>query len=47
MEGSLEVGKLADMIILSQNPFEVDPASLGQTQVRLTMVGGHVTHRMA
>jgi hypothetical protein len=46
-EGSLEVGKLADMIILSQNLFEVDPASLGQTQVSLTMVGGQVTHRMA
>jgi len=46
-EGSLEVGKLADMVILSQNLFEVDPASLGQTQVRLTMVGGRVMHRMA
>lgn len=45
-EGSLEVGKLADMIILSENLFEVSPASLGQTQVRLTMVGGHVTHRL-
>jgi predicted amidohydrolase YtcJ len=44
-EGSLEPGKLADLIILSQNPFEVDPHELSKTQVVLTMVGGRVVYQ--
>jgi predicted amidohydrolase YtcJ len=44
-EGSLETGKLADLIILSQNPFEVDPHELGKTRVELTMVGGRVVYQ--
>jgi predicted amidohydrolase YtcJ len=44
-EGSLEPGKLADLIILSQNPFEVDPHELNKTQVVLTMVGGRVVYQ--
>lgn len=44
-EGSLEPGKLADLIIVSQNPFEVDPDKLGATQVVLTMVGGRVVYQ--
>ena len=45
-EGSLEPGKVADLIIISQNPFEVDPHELSKTTVMLTMVGGRVVfHR--
>ncbi|MGH9707604.1 MAG: amidohydrolase [Candidatus Acidiferrales bacterium] len=44
-EGSLEPGKLADLIIVSQNPFEVDPHKLGATEVVLTMVGGRVVYQ--
>jgi len=44
-EGSLEPGKLADLIILSQNPFEVDPHDLAKTRVELTMVGGRVVYQ--
>ena len=44
-EGSLEPGKLADLIIVSQNPFEVDSHDLGKTNVMLTMVGGRVVYR--
>ena len=44
-EGSLEPGKLADLIIVSQNPFEIDPHKLGATQVVLTMVGGRIVYR--
>lgn len=41
-EGSLEAGKLADLIILSQNLFEVEPHSINQTKVLTTIVGGRV-----
>jgi len=41
-EGSLEPGKLADLIVLSQNLFDVPPANSGKTEVVLTMVGGKV-----
>jgi len=43
-EGSLEVGKLADLIVLSQNLFEVKPEQTGKTEVLLTMVGGRVVY---
>jgi len=44
-EGSLEPGKLADMIVVSQDVFKVDPLKIGETRVLLTMVGGHVVYR--
>jgi predicted amidohydrolase YtcJ len=43
-EGSLEPGKLADFIIVSQDIFKVQPAVIGKTQVLLTAVGGKVVY---
>jgi hypothetical protein len=43
-EGSLEPGKLADLIIVSQNIFDVDPHRLVDTKVTMTMVGGRVVY---
>ena len=43
-EGSLEPGKLADLIILSQDLFQIEPTDIGKTQVLLTMVGGKVVY---
>lgn len=40
--GTLEPGKLADMIVLSQNLFEIPERSIGKTKVILTMVNGNV-----
>jgi predicted amidohydrolase YtcJ len=44
-EGSLEAGKLADMIIVSQDLFKVQTRRIGETKVLLTMVGGSVAYR--
>jgi predicted amidohydrolase YtcJ len=41
-EGSIEPGKLADMIIVSQNIFEIDPHEIAKTKVVETIVGGRV-----
>lgn len=38
--GSLEVGKLADLIVLSENPMEINPDRLDQIQVLETYKGG-------
>jgi predicted amidohydrolase YtcJ len=46
-EGSLEAGKVADLIVLSQNLFEVRAEQTGKTEVMLTMVGGRVVYESA
>jgi predicted amidohydrolase YtcJ len=44
-EGSIETGKLADIIILSQNIFDVDPGNISGTKVTTTIVGGRVVYQ--
>jgi predicted amidohydrolase YtcJ len=44
-EGSIEAGKLADMIIVSQNIFEIDPHKISDTKVTTTIVGGRVVYQ--
>ncbi|HKW35466.1 MAG TPA: amidohydrolase [Candidatus Acidoferrum sp.] len=44
-EGSLEVDKLADLIIISQNIFESNPHKIGATKVLTTIVGGRVVYQ--
>jgi len=40
--GSLETDKLADLVVLSQDPHEVEPVDIGSIQVLLTMVDGKI-----
>jgi predicted amidohydrolase YtcJ len=40
--GSLEVGKSADLIVLSQNLFEIEPSEINKTKVLLTMLEGKI-----
>jgi predicted amidohydrolase YtcJ len=42
--GSLEVGKLADLIVLDQNLFEIAPRQIAETEVLVTLVGGVAVH---
>jgi len=44
-EGSIEPGKLADLVIVSQNIFEIDPHAIAQTKVVKTIVGGRVVYQ--
>ncbi len=44
-EGSIEVGKLADLIIISQNIFDINPHKIGATKVLNTIVGGRVVYQ--
>lgn len=46
-EGSIEAGKLADLIIVSQNIFEIDPHRIAETKVLTTIVGGRVVYQSA
>ena len=42
--GSIEVGKLADLVVLDANPFEVDPYRIHTIQAVLTLLGGEIVH---
>lgn len=42
--GSLEAGKRATFIVLNQNPFEIPPADLSETEVLQTYFNGRLVH---
>ena len=42
--GTLEVGKLADLAVLSQDVFAVPVEGIGKTRVTMTMVGGKTVY---
>ncbi|MFB3104279.1 MAG: amidohydrolase family protein, partial [Pseudomonadales bacterium] len=46
-KGSITVGKLADIVVLSTNLLEVDPAGLLDTKVIYTIVGGKVVYKQS
>ena len=43
-QGSITPGKWADMIVLSQNLFEIPPAEIGEVEVNLTIFGGQIVY---
>jgi predicted amidohydrolase YtcJ len=44
-EGSLEIDKFADLIVVSQNIFEINPHNIGATKVVTTIVGGRLVYQ--
>lgn len=43
--GSLEVGKFADMVMLSDNIFKIAPKNINKTKVIMTIVGGQIMYQ--
>jgi len=45
IKGSLEAGKLADLVVLTQNIFDIPPEEIRNTRVRMTIVNGKIVFR--
>ena len=46
-KGSLEPGKLADLVVLDRDPFEIPVDALKDVKVDTTIVGGRIVHDAA
>ena len=44
-KGTLEVGKLADMAVLAEDPFQIQPDRIKDLKVEMTVVGGEIKYR--
>jgi hypothetical protein len=44
VKGSIEVGKYADLTVLSHDPFSVEPAKIKDIHVEMTIVNGQVVY---
>ncbi|MDR2163353.1 MAG: amidohydrolase [Clostridiales Family XIII bacterium] len=45
IKGSIEVGKLADLVILEHCPYDISPEKMKDIEVELTMIDGEVVYR--
>ncbi len=44
-KGTLEVGKLADIAVLAEDPFDIQPERIKDLKVEMTVVGGEVKYQ--
>ena len=42
IKGSVSAGKLADLVILNEDPSTVDSVHIKDIRVNMTLIGGHV-----
>jgi hypothetical protein len=47
IKGSIEAGKLADLVVLDKNIMEIPPPEILETRVEMTMLGGKVVYQRA
>lgn len=45
-KGSITPGKLADLVVLDRDPFQVPPSELKDIRVLMTIVGGNIVHEV-
>ncbi|MCW3979616.1 MAG: amidohydrolase [Candidatus Bathyarchaeota archaeon] len=45
IKGSIEPGKLADLVVLSEDPTEVTPGAIKDVGLEMTIVGGRIAYR--
>ena len=45
IKGSLTPGRLADMVVLEEDPWQADPDHIGQIAVAMTIINGKVVYR--
>ena len=45
IKGSIEIGKLADLVVLSKNPLEIDPWEIRNIKVEKTIIGGEIVYQ--
>ena len=43
--GSLEAGKLADLVVLDRDLFSIDPTTIRETTILMTLIGGEIVHQ--
>ena len=46
-KGSIEVGKVADFVVLSDNPIRIDPLAIARIRVVETIKNGQSVYRLA
>jgi hypothetical protein len=44
-KGSIEAGKMADLVVLEQNLFEIAPEKIKDVKVTMTLAGGRIVYR--
>nr|MCS5668677.1 amidohydrolase family protein [Dehalococcoidia bacterium] len=44
VKGSIEVGKLADLVVLASDPTQIDPMGIKDIEVEQTILGGKVVY---
>jgi len=45
VKGSIETGKLADLVVLNQNIFKIPPEEIKETEIKMTIFNGEVIHK--
>ena len=45
IKGSIEPGKLADLVVLSEDIFQIDPADIANTRVEMTVFDGKIVYQ--